>query len=162
MRHPHDKAESRFNTDTGISKEDEERYKKLVLENEELQKLIAQVRMTNDIYIRNRLSINFHPLSPSFPPSQKEDKIRILKQRLAERDQQKSDTQSGSQLQLSQTNGTMNSSNQLGLNQGKDVGVQIILPEPTTTSDYDSAFGNGFSISACTRSSDVEFSESYL
>lgn len=51
MRHPHDKAESRFNTDTGISKEDEERYKKLVLENEELQKLIAQVGMTNDIYI---------------------------------------------------------------------------------------------------------------
>jgi gamma-aminobutyric acid type B receptor len=48
MRHPHDKAESRFSTDTGISKEDEERYKKLVLENEELQKLIAQVRMTND------------------------------------------------------------------------------------------------------------------
>lgn len=94
---------------------------------------------------------------------QKEDKIRILKQRLAERDQQKSDTQSGSQLQLSQqqTNGTMNSSNQLGLNQGKD-GVQIILPEPTTTSDFDSAFGNGFSISVCTRSSDIEFSESYL
>lgn len=43
MRHPHDRAEARFNTDTGISKEDEERYKKLVLENEELQKLIAQV-----------------------------------------------------------------------------------------------------------------------
>ena len=43
LRHPHDKAESRFNNDTGISKEDEERYKKLVLENEELQKLIAQV-----------------------------------------------------------------------------------------------------------------------
>ncbi|CRL02846.1 CLUMA_CG015802, isoform A, partial [Clunio marinus] len=132
IRHPHDKAESRFNTDTGISKEDEERYKKLVLENEELQKLIAQ----------------------------KEDKIRILKQRLAERDQQKSDTQSGSQLQLSQqqTNGTtMSSSNQLGLNQGKDGGVQIILPEPITTSDFDSAFGNGerFSISICTRSSDI-------
>lgn len=58
MRHPHDKAESRFATDTGISKEDEERYKKLVLENEELQKLIAQVRMTNDIYIRNMAPIN--------------------------------------------------------------------------------------------------------
>lgn len=43
IRHPQDKAESRFNTDTGISKEDEERYKKLVIENEELQKLIAQV-----------------------------------------------------------------------------------------------------------------------
>lgn len=58
MRHPHDKAESRFNTDTGISKEDEERYKKLVLENEELQKLIAQVRMTNDIYIHSIVPIN--------------------------------------------------------------------------------------------------------
>lgn len=58
MRHPHDKAESRFNTDTGISKEDEERYKKLVLENEELQKLISQVRMTNDIYIRKTVAIN--------------------------------------------------------------------------------------------------------
>lgn len=57
MRHPHDKAESRFATDTGISKEDEERYKKLVLENEELQKLIAQVRMTNDIYIQHRLTL---------------------------------------------------------------------------------------------------------
>lgn len=82
-----------------------------------------------------------------------------MKQRLVERDQQKSDAQSGSQLQLSQqqTNGT----NQLGLNQGKE-GVQIILPEPTTASDFDSAFGNGFSISVCTRSSDIEFSESYL
>jgi hypothetical protein len=94
-----------------------------------------------------------------FRRTQKEDKIRLLKQRLAERDQQKGDTQSGSQLQLSQTNGT----NQLGLNQGKEgEGIQIILPEPTTTSDFDSAFGNGFSISVCTRSSDVEFSESYL
>jgi gamma-aminobutyric acid type B receptor len=45
MRHPHDKVESRFSNDTGISKEDEERYKKLVLENEELQKLITQVRL---------------------------------------------------------------------------------------------------------------------
>lgn len=59
MRHPHDKAEARASTDTGISKEDEERYKKLVLENEELQKLIAQVRMTNDIYIHNMAPINF-------------------------------------------------------------------------------------------------------
>lgn len=58
MRHPHDKAESRFNTDTGISKEDEERYKKIVLENEELQQKIAQVRMTNDIYIRSMVPIN--------------------------------------------------------------------------------------------------------
>lgn len=70
MRHPHDKAEARFNTDTGISKEDEERYKKLVLENEELQKLIAQVRMTNDVYIheiRFQL-IHFTFLSPTPTP----------------------------------------------------------------------------------------------
>ena len=57
MRHPTDKAESRFNTDTGISKEDEERYKKLVLENEELQKLIAQVRMTNGFAFNHSLFI---------------------------------------------------------------------------------------------------------
>ena len=57
MRHPTDKAESRFNTDTGISKEDEERYKKLVLENEELQKLIAQVRMTNGFTFNHSLFI---------------------------------------------------------------------------------------------------------
>ena len=62
MRHPHDKAESRFNTDTGISKEDEERYKKLVLENEELQKLIAQVRMTNDIRIDIHSMVPFNLL----------------------------------------------------------------------------------------------------
>ncbi|CAH1709635.1 unnamed protein product [Chironomus riparius] len=91
LRHPHDKAESRLNNDTGISKEDEERYKKLVLENEELQKLIAQ----------------------------KEEKIRILKQRLAERDQQKGDTQSSSQLQLSQQITMIN--NGTSLNQDREV-----------------------------------------
>ena len=82
---------------------------------------------------------------------------------MAERDHQKSDAQTGVQHQ---TNGTMSASNQIGLNQGKDAGglggIQIILPEPATISDYDSAFGNGFSISVNTRSSDVEFSESYL
>lgn len=43
VRHPHDKAESKYNPDAGISKEDEERYQKLLLENEELQRLIVQV-----------------------------------------------------------------------------------------------------------------------
>lgn len=43
IRHPHDKVESKYNTDPGISKEDEERYQKLLLENEELQRLIVQV-----------------------------------------------------------------------------------------------------------------------
>uniref|UniRef100_A0A182YN14 G-protein coupled receptors family 3 profile domain-containing protein n=1 Tax=Anopheles stephensi TaxID=30069 RepID=A0A182YN14_ANOST len=58
LRHPKDKVESKFSNDTGISKEDEERYQKLISENDDLQKLIAQ----------------------------KEDKIRILKQRLTERE----------------------------------------------------------------------------
>lgn len=43
IRHPKDKAESKYNPDAGISKEDEERYQKLVAENEDLQKLITQV-----------------------------------------------------------------------------------------------------------------------
>ena len=43
FRHPKDRVESKFSTDAGISKEDEERYQKLVSENDDLQKLIAQV-----------------------------------------------------------------------------------------------------------------------
>lgn len=43
IRHPKDKAESKYNPDAGISKEDEERYQKLVTENDDLQKLISQV-----------------------------------------------------------------------------------------------------------------------
>jgi len=94
---------------------------------------------------------------------QKEEKIRILKQRLAERDQQKGETQSNSQLQLSQqitliNNGTSNQGKETIVNAA---GLQIIVQPEPTTSDFDSAFGNGFSvsISACTRSSEVEFSE---
>lgn len=97
---------------------------------------------------------------------QKEEKIRVLKQRLAERDQQKGDTQSSSQLQLSQqitliNNGT---SNQGKPKVGEAAGLQIFIQPEPTTSDFDSAYGNGYSvtISACTRSSEVEFSEGYL
>lgn len=43
VRNKEDKAESKFNPDAGISKEDEERYQKLMKENEELQRLIVQV-----------------------------------------------------------------------------------------------------------------------
>lgn len=43
IRHPRDKAESKYNPDVGVSKEDEDRYQKLLVENDELQKLIAQV-----------------------------------------------------------------------------------------------------------------------
>jgi gamma-aminobutyric acid type B receptor len=45
IRHPRDKAESKYNPDVGMTKEDEERYLKLVAENEELQKLISAVRL---------------------------------------------------------------------------------------------------------------------
>ena len=58
----------------------------------------------------------------------------------------------------------MGSSNQ-GKEKREDAGrLQIIIQPEPTTSDFDSAFGNGysFSISACTRDSEVEFSESYL
>ncbi|KAL5289009.1 GABBR1 family protein [Megaselia abdita] len=58
IRHPKDKAESKYNPDVGFSKEDEEKYQKLILENEELQRLILQ----------------------------KEEKISILRQRLLEKD----------------------------------------------------------------------------
>uniref|UniRef100_A0A336MNE3 CSON001631 protein n=1 Tax=Culicoides sonorensis TaxID=179676 RepID=A0A336MNE3_CULSO len=58
INNPSDKLDTKSSTDIGISKEDEERYKKLINENEELQKLI----------------------------SQKEDKIRILRQRLTDMD----------------------------------------------------------------------------
>lgn len=43
IRHPKDKAESKYNPDAGVSKEDEERYQKLLKENDDLQRLIAQV-----------------------------------------------------------------------------------------------------------------------
>ncbi|XP_034182289.1 gamma-aminobutyric acid type B receptor subunit 1 isoform X4 [Osmia lignaria lignaria] len=64
IRHPKDKAESKYNPDVGMSKEDEERYQKLLRENDELQKLIAA----------------------------KEEKIKVLKQMLAKRDALKGDT----------------------------------------------------------------------
>ncbi|XP_066588342.1 gamma-aminobutyric acid type B receptor subunit 1 isoform X3 [Prorops nasuta] len=66
IRHPKDKAESKYNPDVGMSKEDEEKYQKLLAENDELQKLIAA----------------------------KEEKIRILKQKLAEREASRGQTTS--------------------------------------------------------------------
>lgn len=53
----------------------------------------------------------------------------------------------------------------LAITQGKTNTLQVIQPDPTTTSDFDSAYGGG--VSSYTRSSrasqsDFEFSESYL
>lgn len=68
MRHPKDKAESKYNPDAGISKEDEERYQKLVTENDELQKLIAQVSISienNQSVMKSSLRVCFC-VSPQF------------------------------------------------------------------------------------------------
>lgn len=92
---------------------------------------------------------------------QQEDNIRILKQRLAERET-RTKTSSGNatqqhsteiQLQVATTN----------LAQGKEALI-VIQPEATTTSDFysDSAIGGGLSIITRTSQSDVDFSESYL
>jgi hypothetical protein len=43
MQHPNDKIEAKYNTDAGVSKEDEDRYHSLLAENDDLQKLIAAV-----------------------------------------------------------------------------------------------------------------------
>jgi len=57
IRHPRDKSESRYNPDSAVSKEEEEKYQKLLNENDELQRLIAAVRIQcrckNRIYFSN-------------------------------------------------------------------------------------------------------------
>lgn len=86
--------------------------------------------------------------------SQKEDKIRMLRQRLVEREATtKGNTaQSSNEIQL-----TAAAAN---VAQGKDAHI-IIQPDATTTSDFDSAIGGGLSIITRASQSDVEFSESY-
>ncbi|XP_051166888.1 gamma-aminobutyric acid type B receptor subunit 1 isoform X1 [Leptopilina boulardi] len=112
IRHPKDKAESKYNPDVGLSKEDEERYQKLLTENDELQRLIAA----------------------------KEEKIRVLKQRLAEKDASKG--------------GSAGAKDSL-----------IVADFVTGEGTSDSAIGGGISVhtrSSRASASDFEFSESYL
>ncbi|KAG6801948.1 gamma-aminobutyric acid type B receptor subunit 1 [Apis mellifera caucasica] len=113
IRHPKDKAESKYNTDVGMSKEDEEKYHKLLSENAELQKLIAV----------------------------KEEKIKFLKQTLAERDALK--------------DGSGN------LPKDSLIVADFVTGEGTS----DSAIGGGISVytqSSRASASDFEFSGSYL
>ncbi|XP_076233391.1 gamma-aminobutyric acid type B receptor subunit 1 isoform X1 [Calliopsis andreniformis] len=118
IRHPKDKAESKYNPDVGMSKEDEEKYQKLLSENDELQKLIAA----------------------------KEEKIKVLKQMLAERD--------GGQLKGGSGNVPKDS--------------LIVADFVTGEGTSDSAIGGGISVytrSSRASTSDFEFSqlsESYL
>nr|XP_024216938.1 gamma-aminobutyric acid type B receptor subunit 1 isoform X2 [Halyomorpha halys] len=117
IRHPRDKAESKYNPDVGISKEDEDRYQKLLAENEELQKLI----------------------------SVKEEKIRLLKQRLAEKDM-------GKPLDGKGDLGP----NPLTVNKDALIVADFITGEGTSDSAY------GHTRSSRASASDLEFSESYL
>ncbi|CAD6241162.1 GSCOCG00009184001-RA-CDS [Cotesia congregata] len=122
IRHPRDKAESKYNPDMGMSKEDEERYQKLVNENDELQRLIAQ----------------------------KEEKIKVLKQRLAERDVAKGVAFAPGGAAA-------------GGNVPKD--SLIVADFVTGEGTSDSAIGGGISVytrSSRASASDFEFSESYL
>lgn len=143
IRHPKDKAESKYNPDMGISKEDEERYQKLLNENDELQKLIAAVCSCFFNSLSSVFNVSFlHTrIAFFFPILQKEERIRVVKQKLAERDALKGE----------------------GGNAAKD--SLIVADFVTGEGTSDSAIGGG--ISAYTRSSrasasDFEFSDSYL
>lgn len=87
---------------------------------------------------------------------QKEEKIRLLRQRLAEREA--SNKNSSGNVENSDVNPTAITPN---IAQGKDA-LLIIQADPTITSDFDSAIGGGLSIVTRASQSDVEFSESYL
>lgn len=45
IRDPHDKPESKYNPDAGMSKEDEDKYKRLIEENKQLATKIKEVRL---------------------------------------------------------------------------------------------------------------------
>lgn len=47
IRDPHDKPESKYNPDAGMSKEDEDKYKRLIEENKQLATKIREVRPNN-------------------------------------------------------------------------------------------------------------------
>lgn len=89
---------------------------------------------------------------------QKEDKIRVLRQRLVERE---TTTKNGSGNVEQLTSDIHAAAITTNLAQGKDALI-VIQPDPTTTSDFDSAIGGGLSIITRASQSDVEFSESYL
>lgn len=91
---------------------------------------------------------------------QKEDKIRLLRQRLIERGGDNISTKS----LTNQTNPDPQQTKNLAITQGKD-SLVVVQPEQTITSDFDSALGGGISVytrSSRASQSDFEFSESYL
>lgn len=53
IRDPHDKPESKYNPDAGMSKEDEDKYKRLIEENKQLAVKIKEVRLR--VYARRSI-----------------------------------------------------------------------------------------------------------
>ncbi|PSN34239.1 Gamma-aminobutyric acid type B receptor subunit 1 [Blattella germanica] len=133
IHHPRDKAESKYNPDVGLTKEDEERYQKLVAENEELQKLI----------------------------SAKEEKIRLIKMRLQERDALRGGVTDG-RLPPSSTP-HQDSTATTGLTTNKDtlIVADFITGEGTSDSAFGGGV-SVYTRSSRASQSDFEFSESYL
>ncbi|XP_021935592.1 gamma-aminobutyric acid type B receptor subunit 1 isoform X2 [Zootermopsis nevadensis] len=133
IRHPRDKAESKYNHDVGMTKEDEERYQKLVAENEELQKLI----------------------------SAKEEKIRLIKIRLQERDALRGGLTDG-RLPPG-TTPQQDSTANTGLTANKDtlIVADFITGEGTSDSAFGGGV-SVYTRSSRASQSDFEFSESYL
>nr|XP_034841362.1 gamma-aminobutyric acid type B receptor subunit 1 [Maniola hyperantus] len=107
IRHPTERPESGRGSGSGSAPADEEHYRELVKENEELQKLIAQ----------------------------KEERIRVLKQKLAEREAAAAD----------------------GVTQGTGA---VLADLATATSDYGTS--TNYTRSSRASVSDLDFSESYL
>ncbi|XP_049954039.1 gamma-aminobutyric acid type B receptor subunit 1 isoform X1 [Schistocerca serialis cubense] len=150
IRHPRDKAESKYNPDVGMTKEDEEKYQKLVAENEELQKLIAA----------------------------KEEKIRMLKLRLQEREAAKAaagvslaqQSSSHHQQQQSQPEHRAQQQPQQQVDDAPPTGLKasrdtlIITDIRTSERASVSSFGKGISYTRSTivNPSDYELSDSYL
>lgn len=56
IRDPHDKPESKYNPDAGMSKEDEDKYKRLIEENKQLAIKVKEVRCY--IYRRPFIFVN--------------------------------------------------------------------------------------------------------
>ncbi|KAK3920331.1 Gamma-aminobutyric acid type B receptor subunit 1 [Frankliniella fusca] len=140
IRHPRDHAESKYNPDVG-SKEDEEKYRKIVQENSELQRLIAE----------------------------KEDKIRVLKQRLQEREAARGGGAAGGGGGGGGGGGAgggAQKQDDLMLHTGATNKDTLIVADMITDAGTsDSAMCGGLSVhtrSSRASASDFEFSESYL
>ncbi|GBP61571.1 Gamma-aminobutyric acid type B receptor subunit 1 [Eumeta japonica] len=126
IRHPTERVESGRGSGSGSAPADEERYRELLKENEELQQLIAQ----------------------------KEERIRVLKLKLAEREAAAAGGVRGDGGGDSVTQGTG------GAGGGGPGGGGVLADLATATSDYGTS--TNYTRSSRASVSDLDFSESYL